>query len=223
MKKLLGIVVLGLLIFNSAEANIIELNVKLIELEKKIDKCLETKDKNICEDLNLFTTFLIEVLGNEEYAKHMNSDKCKIGTKCGATISRISGKFLQFMELNLNELEEILKKEEKNQEQNKITLSVKDAITAQIYSCWSIPLGLPYNENLLVRIKLELNQDGTIKKVVILDTDRMNESGQGYYKVLAESVMRAIKLCEPFRFPSTDYEKWKSLQLNFDAREMLGG
>ena len=69
--------------------------------EKKIDKCLESKDNNFCDDLNLYTTFLIEIMGNEEYAKLIDSDKCKIGTQCGATISRISGKYLQIMEFHL--------------------------------------------------------------------------------------------------------------------------
>ena len=43
-----------------------------------------------------------------------------------------------------------------------LTLSEEDALKAQIFGCWSIPLGLPYNENLLVRIKLKLKPDGTI-------------------------------------------------------------
>ena len=38
-------------------------------------------------------------------------------------------------------------------------------LKAQIFGCWSIPLGLPYNENLLVRIKLQLKPDGTVAKV----------------------------------------------------------
>ena len=37
--------------------------------------------------------------------------------------------------------------------------------------------GLPYNENLLVRIKLQLNPDGTIWSE-ILDHARMNKPGQ---------------------------------------------
>ena len=40
---------------------------------------------------------------------------------------------------------------------------------------------------------------------------------------LAESALRAVKLCQPLRVPSTGYERWKELQLNFDAREMLEG
>ena len=104
-----------------------------------------------------------------------------------------------------------------------LTLSQEDALKAQIFGCWSIPLGLPYNENLLVRIKLKLKPDGSVIKSEILDHARMNKPGQGFYKVLAESALRAIQLCQPLRVPSTGYERWKDLQLNFDAREMLEG
>ena len=104
-----------------------------------------------------------------------------------------------------------------------LTLNEEDALKAQIFGCWSIPLGLPYNENLLVRIKLKLKPDGSVIKTEILDHARMNKPGQGYYKVLAESALRAVQLCQPLRVPTTGYERWKDLQLNFDAKEMLEG
>ena len=113
--------------------------------------------------------------------------------------------------------------QDKNVDAIGLTLSEEDALKAQIFGCWSIPLGLPYNENLLVRIKLKLKPDGSITKSEILDHARMNKPGQGFYKVLAESALRAIQLCQPLRVPTTGYERWKDLQLNFDAREMLEG
>ncbi len=118
---------------------------------------------------------------------------------------------------------DITQDQEKNVENTGLTLSEEDALKAQIFGCWSIPLGLPYNENLLVRIKLKLKPDGTVSKTEILDHARMNKPGQTFYKVLAESALRAVKLCQPLRVPTTGYERWKELQLNFDAREMLEG
>ena len=125
--------------------------------------------------------------------------------------------------------ETTLKTDKVTQDQDKsvdfggLSLSEEDALKAQIFGCWSIPLGLPYNENLLVRIKLQLKPDGSIIRTEILDHARMNKPGQAFYKVLAESALRAIKLCQPLRVPSTGYERWKDMQLNFDAREMLEG
>lgn len=124
---------------------------------------------------------------------------------------------------NIKKNNDITQDQDRNIETNKLTLSEEDALKAQIFGCWSIPLGLPYNEDLLVRIKLKLEPDGSVVKTEILDHARMNKPGQGFYKVLAESALRAVKLCQPLRVPNTGYERWKELQLNFDAREMLEG
>ena len=119
--------------------------------------------------------------------------------------------------------DKLTQSQDKNFITSALTISEEDALKAQIFGCWSIPLGLPYNENLLVRIKLKLKSDGTVIKSEILDHVRMNTPGQGFYKVLAESALRAIRLCQPLRVPTTGYERWKDLQLNFDANEMLKG
>ncbi len=104
-----------------------------------------------------------------------------------------------------------------------LSLSEEDALKAQIFGCWTIPLGVPYDDNLLVRIKLDLREDGSIISSEILDHERMNRPGQKFYKVLAESALRAVRLCQPLKVPSSGYEKWKNIQLNFDPTEMLKG
>ena len=120
-------------------------------------------------------------------------------------------------------IDKITQSSRKNSFATGLTLSQEDALRAQIFGCWSVPLGLPYNENLLVRIKLELKKDGTIMKSEILDHQRMNRPGQKFYKVLAESALRAVRLCQPLKVPPTGYDKWKELQLNFNPTEMLKG
>jgi hypothetical protein len=117
----------------------------------------------------------------------------------------------------------ITQSSQKNSFATGLTLSQEDALRAQIFGCWSVPLGLPYNEDLLVRIKLQLKKDGTIMKSEILDHQRMNKPGQKFYKVLAESALRAVRLCQPLKVPPTGYDKWKELQLNFNPTEMLKG
>ncbi len=119
--------------------------------------------------------------------------------------------------------DQITQSNKKNSFASGLTLSEEDALRAQIFGCWSVPLGLPYDENLLVRIKLQLKKDGTIMKSEILDHERMNRPGQKFYKVLAESALRAVRLCQPLKVPPTGYDKWKDLQLNFNPVEMLRG
>ena len=94
----------------------------------------------------------------------------------------------------------------KNSFASGLTLSEEDALRAQIFGCWSVPLGLPYDQDLLVRIKLQLKKDGTIMKSEILDHERMNRPGQKFYKVLAESALRAVRLCQPLKVPPTGYD-----------------
>ena len=94
---------------------------------------------------------------------------------------------------------------------------------AQIFGCWSVPLGLPYDQNLLVRIKLQLKKDGTIIKSEILDHERMNrpwsEVLQGFSRERSES----SEIMPTSKVPPTGYDKWKDLQLNFNPTEMLKG
>ena len=130
-------------------------------------------------------------------------------------------KEVQATEQNKNN--RITQSNKKNSFATGLTLSQEDALRAQIFGCWSVPLGLPYDQNLLVRIKLQLKKDGTILKSEILDHERMNRPGQKFYKVLAESALRAVRLCQPLKVPPTGYDKWKDLQLNFNPTEMLKG
>jgi len=125
--------------------------------------------------------------------------------------------------INQKKTDKITQSNQKNSFATGLTLSEEDALRAQIFGCWSVPLGLPYNEDLLVRIKLNLKKDGTISKSEILDHQRMNRPGQKFYKVLAESALRAVRLCQPLKVPPTGYDKWKEIQLNFNPTEMLKG
>tara|TARA_E500000178_G_scaffold304906_1_gene316009 strand:+ start:525 stop:1331 length:807 start_codon:yes stop_codon:yes gene_type:complete len=154
---------------------------------------------------------------------------------------RQSSEFEKKEIINTNEIAALIDKAKEEQakvekDENKLTqsstkdsfakglsLSEEDALRAQIFGCWSVPLGLPYDDNLLVRIKLKLKQDGTIMKSEILDHERMNRPGQQFYKILAESALRAVRICQPLKVPPTGYEKWKDLQLNFNPTEMLKG
>ena len=107
----------------------------------------------------------------------------------------------------------------------KLTKNEIDNLYSTVGSCWSIPLGLPYDKDLSVKIKVKLTPDGKITNTQILDYDyaKMNKTGNAYYRVLAESALRAIKLCEPFKGPKNKYDLWKEIVFNFDARDVLYG
>ena len=120
-------------------------------------------------------------------------------------------------------LDKITQDQDKSIDFGGLSLSEEDALKAQIFGCWSIPLGLPLSNDLLVRIKLQLKPDGTIEKMEMLDHIKMNTPGKEKFRTLADSVRRAVQLCNPLRVPTTGYERWKNMILNFNAREMLQG
>ena len=76
MKKLSLYVFLALLWCNVSFADgIKELNKKLLEIEKRLDTCLSTKDKDICNNFVLENPYMLEILGNADFAKLLTSNK----------------------------------------------------------------------------------------------------------------------------------------------------
>ncbi len=85
----------------------------------------------------------------------------------------------------------------------------------QIRSCWSVPVsGKP---PVLPQVRVALNADGSLNGAPVL----INSSGDPSFRALAESGMRAIRQCSPFRIPqrfAPTYNDWRSIavQLNPD-------
>ena len=107
----------------------------------------------------------------------------------------------------------------------KLTLSEEDAIRAQFMQCWSIPLGIPFDDTMIVKIKIFLNTDGSLlEPPEVVEHERMNKPTEKYFRTLAESALRAVRRCDPIKVPDINrYENWKKIQLNFDPREILRG
>ncbi len=178
------------------------------DIKKKIK---ETKKKQNPEEVKE------EIRQSSEFEKKELFDPNKIS----ALIDKSKEEFAQIQQ---KQSLDITQNQDSSVSLNKgLTITQEDAVRAQIYKCWNIPIGLPYNEDLTVKIRLKLKPDGSILSSEILNHARMNMPGQGFYRVLAESALRAVKLCDPLKMPTTGHEKWGDLQLNFDAKEMLKG
>ena len=246
MKRFLVVLVLGLLLSSNAYARIIKLKCNPIGFEDRVNHQISTDFFKIRLDTKLKklsyyskykdddpTTIYFQVLSvDDQYVvfKNPNYEGPEPATfrldyinfiEVVIEPTYIEGWNLRCVHEKDSEIAEKPKKKKPKQ-----TLELEKKLEAQIYGCWSIPLGLPLDEDLVVKIKLELNQDGTILRSEISDhgKNRLNyEAGQGFYSVLVESLLRAIRLCQPLIVPTTGYERWKVLQLNFDAREMFEG
>ena len=250
MKRFLGILVLGLLLSSNAYARIIKLKCTPIGFGELVNNQISTDFFKIRLDTKLKKLSYYSKLGGDDstttYFQVLSVDDQYVVFKNpnyeGPEPATFRLDYINFIEVVIEPTysqgwnlrcvhekdSEIAEKPKKKKP--KQTLELEKKLEAQIYGCWSIPLGLPLDEDLVVKIKLELNQDGTILRSEISDhgKNRLNyEAGQGFYSVLVESVLRAIRLCQPLIVPTTGYrftigyERSIDLQLNFDAKNKL--
>ena len=94
-----------------------------------------------------------------------------------------------------------------------------DALRAQIQACWNPPPGALDARDLIVQVRLQLNQDGSISA----DPQVLNRGGHPQFQVAAESAKRAIKRCAPYKMPIAKYDVWRDVEVTFDPRDMYRG
>ena len=103
----------------------------------------------------------------------------------------------------------------------RLTLSEIDAFRAQMQRCWSPPSGARDAEDLRILVRLSLTPTGAISAgPVVVNRARL---GDPFFRAAAESVLRAIRRCQPFTMPVEKYASWRNIELTFDPSRMLGG
>ncbi len=113
------------------------------------------------------------------------------------------------------------KKVKGNPEGRALTMSINeiDAFRRQVSQCWNPPVGGLGAEDLLVKVRLQLRKDGSLKdqpKVI-------NRGSSPFFRAAADSATRAIWQCQPYNLPSVKYKLWRDMIINFDPRHMLQG
>ncbi|MBL6767115.1 MAG: hypothetical protein ISQ18_03235 [Candidatus Micropelagos sp.] len=102
----------------------------------------------------------------------------------------------------------------------RMSLSEIDAFRAQIRACWSVPAGAKNAESLVVRVRVQLDTSGRPIAKKVINRDQLTDS---FFLSAAESVLRAIERCQPYKMPPEKYESWREMELNFDPSKMLNG
>lgn len=105
-----------------------------------------------------------------------------------------------------------------------LAISEIDAFRAQVEKCWSIPAGARDAQNLRVTLRLFMTQDGNLlRPPEVLDGARMNRAGEETFRAAAESAVRAVQRCAPYRMlPVQKYDTWREIELTFDPSKVLG-
>ena len=102
-----------------------------------------------------------------------------------------------------------------------MTMSVNeiDALRAKIAQCWSPPPGGLGAEHIVVRLRMQLNEDGSLVGYPSVE----NGGGSGFFQAAADSAVRAVYQCQPYSsLPANKYAVWRDLILNFDPSQMYG-
>ncbi|NQV44423.1 MAG: energy transducer TonB [Rhodospirillales bacterium] len=102
-----------------------------------------------------------------------------------------------------------------------ISISVREAVAAQLRRCWIVPAGAKNAEELVISIHVDMNPDATVRNSSIANMERaMTDS---FYRAAAESALRATKnpRCQPLPLPLDQYEQWRTMTLNFNPQDML--
>jgi len=94
-----------------------------------------------------------------------------------------------------------------------------DMFRSQISRCWTPPVGGLGAEDIVVKLRIELNKDGTLVRPPTI----ANAGGSPFFTAAADSAMRAVFQCQPYTMPADKFTQWHDMLLNFDPRRMYGG
>lgn len=100
------------------------------------------------------------------------------------------------------------------------TMSVNeiDALRAKIAQCWSPPPGGLGADAIIIKLRLQLNEDGSLIGYPTV----ANSGGSPFFQAAADSAVRAVFQCQPYELPAAKYAVWRDMILNFDPRQMYG-
>lgn len=89
-----------------------------------------------------------------------------------------------------------------------------DAILySRIYPCWDGVGDLKFPERLNVRMKLQLNQNGTIADLTLVEP-RRRPVGNSPMSTAVDRALKAVRKCAPYNLPLDDYDIWREGAVN---------
>jgi outer membrane biosynthesis protein TonB len=95
----------------------------------------------------------------------------------------------------------------------------EESIRQQIYPHWSVPGGITGAENLVVELRITLQEDGTVTNIQILDQARCQTDPQ--YRAAAESARRAVRIASPLKIPANRVDLLRSFRFRFNLKDAL--
>ena len=102
-----------------------------------------------------------------------------------------------------------------------LSVTELDLIRRQMRECWNVPSGTKGIEGMIVVVRIEMNQDATVRVAKLDDMGRYNSDP--HFRAVADSALRAAKnpRCNPLKLPLERYNDWKSFTFRFDPKDMF--
>lgn len=105
-----------------------------------------------------------------------------------------------------------------------MTISEVDALRQEMQKCWRPPTGAANPEELIVELRIFLNEDGSLVRAPRIVRSGTSTFGKNSFAMAAEeAARRAVVMCAPYDFlPADKYERWKEVTITFDPASMVG-
>lgn len=99
------------------------------------------------------------------------------------------------------------------------TMTEIDFIRKQIEDKWLVDPGAVGVKDMVVRLRVTMQPDGTVTNVEVLD--RARYAADSAFRAVADSAYRAVFKASPLQYPVQKYETFKVMDLNFSPQSRL--
>ncbi|MEG9884249.1 MAG: hypothetical protein V6Z86_06470 [Hyphomicrobiales bacterium] len=105
-----------------------------------------------------------------------------------------------------------------NDDKSVITVNELEGLKRQIGRCWAPPSGLTVTPDLVVRLRVRMEPDGSVSRL----PDVLNTDPAPQFPAAASAAVAAVMACQPYDMPREKYAFWHEMILNFDPSHMYG-
>ena len=103
----------------------------------------------------------------------------------------------------------------------RMTITDEDRLNASVARCWNINAGGRNAQKLVVKLRVFMNRDATVREVRV--SNLLRYAQDQHYKAAADAARRSLldPRCWPLDLPPEKYELWKNFPYTFDPSGIL--
>ena len=99
-----------------------------------------------------------------------------------------------------------------------LTDTERKGLVVAVQDCWSVPVGIPNAEELIVTLSVDLAPNGGLSSSPILIEPKTSD---GRIDAAFRAARTALIACAPYDLPPEKYETWKRLEVVFNPKNMV--